>query len=590
MKVALYLSLFIAFPAISQTSKMDSLKNLLASAHADTIRINLLFEIAMESWSTLPENTLANAEKILSMSKKISYQKGLAEGEYALGVYYWQKNKYPEALAHYAESGKIYKRNQDQVGIAKAISSAGLIYGEQGNYSQALDNYLQALAIFEGMNDQKRSSNIFNSIGNVHKNQKNYDEALVFYKRAQAIWIKLGDKKSTAGSYVNIASIYIRQKNFQAALTNAQKALQIFETFKDFNGQIICHNNLGEIYYQTAKYDLAAAEYNAALAINKDFQRKPALVSSYNGLGHIYAKTGKSDKALESYQKAKELAEANGIRPALQLAYEGLAVVYGQKGNFANAFHFQEKAIALKDSIYNEENTAKMTNMRVHYENERKEAELKLLQKEKDLGDAARNTMLVALAAVLAMVALAFNQQRIRAAKNRELHIAQKALADTEIRNSLEKEQLLRDELAFRNKALTTHTLNLIQKNSILEDIRETILQALKSGPKDANTPLFNKLINLIDYSFNLDKDWDEFKTYFESVHPDFFTKLKKATPELSAGELRLCALVRLNLNLKESAGLLNISPDSVKTARHRLRKKLKLSEESNLLDYLMTI
>lgn len=590
MKISLYLLFVVTLPVFAQSSKIDSLENLLARERSDTARVNLTFEIAMESWSTAPEKTLAYAEKVLAMSKKIGYPKGEAEGEYALGVYFWQKNRYPEALAHYSKSERISRDIESRIGIGKAIASAGIVYGEQGNYGQALDNYLQALAIFQALKDQKRSSNILNSIGNVHKNQKNYDEALIFYKQAQAIWIKLGDKKSLAGSYINIASIYIRKKNYDVALASAKKGLELFDQFKDTNGQIICHNNLGEIYFQTARYDLAAMEYEKALEINQEFQRKPAMVSSYNGLGHVYSKTNEYQKALASYHRAEELAKANGIRPALQLAYEGLAHVYGQTGNFAQAFRFQESASVLKDSLFNEEGTIKMTNLRVHYENERKESEIKLLEKEKDLGDATRNTIMVGLAAILTLVALAFNRQRLKVAKDKELYVAQKALSDIEIRNSLEKEQHLQNELEFRNKALTTHTLNLIQKNGILEDIRQTVSQALKSGPRDENTPLFSRLINLIDYSFNLDKDWDEFKTYFEGVHPDFFSKLKKANPELSAGELRLCALIRLNLNLKESAGLLSISPDSVKTARHRLRKKLKLGEEGNLLDYLMGI
>lgn len=590
MKLMLYLLLIATLPVFSQSPKIDSLQNLLTKAQSDTTRVNLIFEIAMESWSTAPEKTLANAEKVLSISRKINYPKGEADGEYALGVYYWQKNKYPEALAHYSKSEKISQDIENEIGVGKAIASAGIIYGEQGNYGHALDNYLQALAIFQGLRDQKRSSNILNSIGNVHKNQKNYDEALNFYKQAQAIWMKAGDRKSLAGSYINIASIQIRKKDFNAALASAQKGLELFDQFKDINGQIICHNNLGEIYFQTGKYDLAATEYEKALAINHEFQRKPAMVSSYNGLGHVYSKTNDFQKALTSYHQAEELARTSGVRPALQLAYEGLAHVYGQSGKFANAFRYQELAMVLKDSLFNEENTVKMTNLRVHYENERKESEIKLLQKEKDLGDATRNTVMVALAAILILVALAFNRQRLKVGKDKELHAAQRALADIEIQNGFEKEQRLQAELEFRNKALTTHTLNLIQKNSILEDIRQTVSQALKTGPRDENTPLFSKLINLIDYSFNQDKDWDEFKAYFEGVHPDFFSKLKKANPELSAGELRLCALIRLNLNLKESAGLLSISPDSVKTARHRLRKKLKLGEEGSLLDYLMGI
>jgi DNA-binding CsgD family transcriptional regulator len=73
-------------------------------------------------------------------------------------------------------------------------------------------------------------------------------------------------------------------------------------------------------------------------------------------------------------------------------------------------------------------------------------------------------------------------------------------------------------------------------------------------------------------------------------VHKNFFTKLKENHPELSSSELKLAALVRLNLNLKESATILGISPESVKTSRHRLRKKLNLGEEQNLADYLLSV
>jgi DNA-binding CsgD family transcriptional regulator len=154
-----------------------------------------------------------------------------------------------------------------------------------------------------------------------------------------------------------------------------------------------------------------------------------------------------------------------------------------------------------------------------------------------------------------------------------------------------EKErQILVIELESRSKALTTHTLNLIQKNGIMQEIRETVSLALKSPVRDENNPLLNRLIKLIDYSFNLDKDWEEFKLYFEQVHQNFFVRLQQDHPDLSPGEMRLCALIRLNMNLKECATLLSVSPDSIKTARHRLRKKLGLSDEQNLVGYFTSI
>jgi tetratricopeptide (TPR) repeat protein len=591
MKFSFYLLLlFTSISVFAQSPKIDSLENLLKKAPSDTTRVNLLIELTNEYWASSPEKTLQYAEKALILSKKAGYLRGEARSYQGFGIYYWQKNNHAASLENYNKSKKIYEKIGDKVGEAKAIGNIGLVYAEQGNYSQALDNYLQAMAIFRNIGDNARVASMTNSMGNVYKNQKNFDEALASYKQAQEIWSKLDDQKSIAGSFINIGTIYSKQKKFDEAVMSIEKGLKIFENFHDSNGQILCHNHLGEIHLQKGEYPVALAEYEKALALNSAYQSKKLMTTSYIGLSNVYSHMDQYGKAITGYKQAQDLALASGLRPALQQAYEGLANVYGHNKDYANAFHFQQLSTVLKDSLYNAENTNKIANLRVHYESEKKQSEILLLQKEKDLGYATRNTVAVALLAGLVLLALAFNRQRLKVRKNRELHQVQQALAETEIRNSLEKEQQLTAELEFRNKALTTHTLNLIQKNSILEEIRQTISLTLKGSQRDENAPLFSKLINLIDYSFNLDRDWDEFKMYFEGVHKDFFFKLKKANPDLSVGELRLCALIRLNLNLKEASTLLSISPDSVKTARHRLRKKLNLSEENNLSDYLMTI
>ncbi len=70
---------------------------------------------------------------------------------------------------------------------------------------------------------------------------------------------------------------------------------------------------------------------------------------------------------------------------------------------------------------------------------------------------------------------------------------------------------------------------------------------------------------------------------FVADVHPEFFTEIQSRFPQLSASDLRMLALLKLNLNSKEIAGILNISPDSVKKSRYRLRKKMELPEEENI-------
>jgi hypothetical protein len=128
----------------------------------------------------------------------------------------------------------------------------------------------------------------------------------------------------------------------------------------------------------------------------------------------------------------------------------------------------------------------------------------------------------------------------------------------------------------------------MVQKNEILEEVRESVELILKKP--DNQEEHFKKLSKVVDYSFSLEKDWDEFKIYFEDVYNDFFTKLRERFPDLGGADLKLCALIRLNLNMKQSAAILRISPDSVKIARHRLRKKFNLQTEDNLNGFIMAL
>lgn len=57
--------------------------------------------------------------------------------------------------------------------------------------------------------------------------------------------------------------------------------------------------------------------------------------------------------------------------------------------------------------------------------------------------------------------------------------------------------------------------------------------------------------------------------------------------PNLTQNELKLCAYLRINLSSKEIAQMLNISPESLITKRYRLRKKLDLDTEDNLVKFL---
>ena len=145
------------------------------------------------------------------------------------------------------------------------------------------------------------------------------------------------------------------------------------------------------------------------------------------------------------------------------------------------------------------------------------------------------------------------------------------------------KEQQLHNEIEFRESQLSSMALQMLQKNELMQEIKEQ----LEVDKKSTQENTLNKIINK---GLNHDKEWSDFNSYFESINKNFYSRIKQAYPDISPNDLKICSLIKLNLSIKEMAAILNISSDSVKTARYRLRKKLQLNTEDNLTDFILNL
>ncbi|WP_139957388.1 helix-turn-helix transcriptional regulator [Flavicella sediminum] len=136
-------------------------------------------------------------------------------------------------------------------------------------------------------------------------------------------------------------------------------------------------------------------------------------------------------------------------------------------------------------------------------------------------------------------------------------------------------------EMASKNKELTSNILQLIEKEQIID----TLKKHLKQISKESSTKSLLKSIDKQSESL-----WNSFNQRFTAQNKDFYERLQKKAPNLSASELKLCALIKLNFTGQEMAYLLGISLGSVHVARHRLRKKINLERKMNLTTFISSI
>ncbi len=154
---------------------------------------------------------------------------------------------------------------------------------------------------------------------------------------------------------------------------------------------------------------------------------------------------------------------------------------------------------------------------------------------------------------------------------------------------SLQNEKL-EGEIEHKNAELASATMNLVQKKEFILKLKAELLQLQKTIKVGDNNPELKKLLKIISEEEKLNEEWDHFSQHFNSVHGDFITILKTTFPSLKPHELRLCAYLRMNLSSKEIAPLMSISIRGVEISRYRLRKKLALSTEDNLVQYLLNL
>ncbi len=180
--------------------------------------------------------------------------------------------------------------------------------------------------------------------------------------------------------------------------------------------------------------------------------------------------------------------------------------------------------------------------------------------------------------------AMTIQQKRELIKKDNELvQLTEKTSAEI---IKLENEKLELD-ISSKNKELASTTMNLIDKNQLLSGLKTDLEQALNKEDQKLTKRSLKEMIKKIDYSLSHDDEWERFQQYFDDVHGDFSQRLRKTFENLSPQEVKLSTYLRMNLSTKEIAQLMNITSRGVEIARYRLRKKLNLSREINLTEFI---
>jgi len=417
--------LILTLTSTAQSLKTDSLKARITHAAEDTNKVNTLILLGKQYFSSQPEEAIKYSLQAKELAVKIRFQKGQANALKSIGIANYMQGKYFEALDFWNQATTVYESIGDKVGVANMLSNSGAVYFNQGEDAKALEFYLRSLKVSEEIGDKLRIATALINIGAVYFNKPaTHGKALEYYLKALPISEALGDKAAIGTTTVNMGEIYFAKGKEDSALLYFNKSLKAYENTENIPYSL---NNIGKVYAKRGDYVKAINYQKQAFEISKKLNAKLDMTQSLLGLAGTYKKSGDKKSALEAYQQALLLAKEIGSNYELKNTYEGLALSYADMSDYSNAFKYQVLYTTIKDTLYNIETDKKLSGLLFNFEINKKQGEIELLTKDKELQDlnlrrqkTIKNVTIGGLSMVmLFLVVVMFQKKKITAAKKR---------------------------------------------------------------------------------------------------------------------------------------------------------------------------
>ena len=517
-----------------------------------------------------------------AIEKSVEYPLLAAKARITLSIAYRKLGDFNKSLEVGNLSLSAFEAADDSLKYAMTLGNISTTYQEFGYFTKAIEHSLDAARIFKSLNDSINLARRYGTIANIYNDLGDWDKGIYYYNEG----INLVDSSRSMRLYIlfifNIATTYHNLEKYDSAIINYNIALHHYIKVNDVEGIAIANENIGMALLEKGEFR-DAIDY--LLTAYQKFSKLSTVRNiSYvlSDLGMAYYRANKPDSAVHYLNMAVDSARKYKILKEEKKAEETLYKVYKSEKKYAMSLRSFERCSALSDSISSIGIQKKIAELNSKYQTEIKDQKIQQLLLDEKINQAKTRMYIISLllfSVIVILVAIfVYSKKRTQ---TRLLTIKGKLL---------EKEKTELDkELEYKRKQLTSHALHMTQKNKILQDIRKAVNKVLPGIPEDTRAQI-RVLQQELNKSLRYDKDWEVFSMYFNELNKDFFDKLTSINPDLSQYDLRLAALLRMNMNIKEAAAVLNIEPDSVKTARYKLRKKLGLKAEDDLVRFIMNI
>jgi tetratricopeptide (TPR) repeat protein len=475
------------------------------------------------------KSALSSAERALELAEDAKVKIPQLIAVQTLGNVYLFRVDYSRALDYFARALAISEEIGAKPSVARSLGSIGWVHQAISDNSQALDYFSRALSIAEEIGDRGSVATTLGNIGILYWNIADYPRALDYMAQANSLEEEIGNKVGIAINLGNMGNAYFKLEDYPRALEYHKRALELSTQIGALRPAGYWMHGIASVECKLGHLDIAYQGFLDTLHHQREVLKTNELVAeTLAGLGSVLIEQGKTEQGLARLEEALVLAEELGSKQTATEAHKDIADAYSKLGDMAKAYEHITKHLALDKEIFSEESK-------------------KSVEK--------------------------FNMRVTIAEKQRE--------TDHE-RHEKELEQMKREQL---ERELSNTTLHFLAQTESISNFRNEMLQALRKLPP--TEPVAKELREKLKALPAQSVDWKKFDAQFKAAHPEFTKALIEKYPDLTAAQVRICSLIRMNMKSEEIARLFSLTERNIENHRYRIRGKMKLKRDQDLALHL---
>ncbi len=423
----LVMSILCVQPTELHAQSMDSLRHVINTTKNTKIKIDALNGLAYEFRRGDIDSGMHYTNLAFQLSKSINYHTGYGDHYDCLGAFLFYQNQ-DTAIYLFHKAIEEFELDNNSMKVDNAKASLGNVFIAAGQYDSALfytNSVLNKILADQLIAENEKSEKLvwlYHTKGNIFYYKSYYDSSLFYAIKGLSIADHLNNMNAKSLYYNLLANNYTELLEFEKAIPFQQHAVQTGLLLKNYQGVLINLSNLADSYVELNKYGLAKTMADSAYHLAFKHEMFRQIPHNYSTYGTIQYKIGNCQLALGLFKQGIEactryendfikgnlfiqlgealicLRKAKQAIPyfkqaivfceddmkSLAQCYNGLSSAFLATQDFKQALFYKMSADSLEDSMLNTTTLNTIHQLKLKYESEKKEAQIKLLAKENE--------------------------------------------------------------------------------------------------------------------------------------------------------------------------------------------------------------